>query len=252
MNTNLYTSVIFVFLFTIIGAIFPAQAKGQNSLNTVRIVNVKPDKLSDFLELQREYRETRIKAGKQARHVWREIRGKGDVFHIVTNAKSYADFDEPWDPGMEEGKWANWDRRIRKTIDSYEVTTLRAYGDLKIDRANEEIPPKFIDLRYRTFAPGHKPPYKSWLTSTFFPRMRENGAVGVFAQKMEFGGSGTTWLLSFYFDSWGELNHTAAWGKMSAKEHEEFFAPVRPAHAKNTILSYMPGLSNFGPEAYAK
>jgi len=249
MNKKSRSFMMFAFLMAISGGLVSAQTKPKNTLNTVRIVQVKPDKLSDFLDLQREYRDVRIAAGKPARQVWREIRGKGDVFHIVTSAKNWREFDKPLDTGMDEDQWADWDRRIRETIDSYEVHILRAFGDLKIERANEEIPPKFMALKYRTFATGYNPQYLAWLRGTFFPRMREEGATGVSVQKMEFGGNGHTWLISFYFDSWKEWGAPPPWGKMNPNEHAGFFAPARPLTAKNTALRFEPGLSNSDPEA---
>lgn len=250
MNKKTYTSIIFALFAAIFGGLVSAYSQDESKLTLVRIVKVKPDRIDDFHDLMRQYRDARVEAGLSGQWVWEENRGHLNMYHIVTEADNFAALDAPMESGMEKDKWMRWVHRIMETVDSAHYIIARGDPDLNIERSNEEEAPKFLILRTDTVAIGKNDAYRSWLAEKLVPALRESGTSGFFANEHLYGMNPNTWVRGRLFDTWAELDEGEPLSKLGAEEREAIFAdyPELVVSSDVRILRFVGWLSHSEPE----
>lgn len=115
-------------------------AEDPSPLITVRIIEVVPGKVGEFVDLQRTFTEARKKAGLPGRSVWQEVRGNTNTFHLVTDAENFAEQDASADPVMSDAEWARWINRVTAVTQSRRVLTLQSVADAYIPPKDGEAP----------------------------------------------------------------------------------------------------------------
>ncbi|MBK1876196.1 hypothetical protein [Pelagicoccus mobilis] len=239
-------------LVAAVGFVSPSFAEESNPLLQVRIIEVKPDRVGEFWDLQKEMRDKRVATGQDARGVWRESRGAVNVFHIVEEHDNFASFDDTGNPVMEKDEWARWLARIQDTIDSHELVNIKLYADLRIPPA-EEKDPKLLMLRYRTVAAGKIGTMEDWLSEKLVPALRDANESGITFGRITLGGNPRTFISASRFDVWNEMDEPGPFADMSDEESEAFFAEYNECvvDARNLVLRYVPALSHKAPEELA-
>ena len=87
-------------------------------LSTLTIVEVKPDMVPEFEELQKEFNAAARRAGVTDRTISQVVRGPATEYYILAPVNAFADYDEPnvVAEAMGETGWAQWVARVTKTV----------------------------------------------------------------------------------------------------------------------------------------
>ena len=154
-----------------------AQAQNDNGLMNARIVTVKQEHVSEWVELQKQLSESMKKAGAPGRRIYEQVKGDHNTFHIITVQDEWGDYDSPNENGMGEAEWANWVNKITDIIQSRRELTYRTFDSLRIETETGE-PTKYVALRQHTIRRGGAGEYRSWLRDKLVPTMKKLNIKG--------------------------------------------------------------------------
>ena len=154
MNKLRYGSILLLFAAMVIPEYVAAQDDEGPQWLSVRRVTTHAGGLQTWVEQQRQMAERRKEVGAGTRHVWQEIEGDIDTFHIVTFPESFAGRDTPPDEPLMGDAQAEWAEKIGPTIDSRSTMILRNYPELSI-APEEGSEPNLLSLRYHTLSLIH-------------------------------------------------------------------------------------------------
>ena len=216
----------------------------QNLL-TVRTITVKADQVSEFVDLQRELSDAMKEAGRPGRHVWQQVRGDTNVFHITSRSAKYAELDESGESVMSEGAWANWVNAIQETIVSREITTYRSPDAWAIP-FGDDYEPNMVVLTFRTVAQGDGNKYRKWFMEKLIPAYKELGVKGSYRGQVRHGGSRNTYYTARHISSWAELDEPGPASHLSDEERAEIFDgldDITFTNMENVILRHRASLS---------
>lgn len=199
------------FLFACAAALlltgFNPKLAAQNNpppLLSVRIVQVKPDKVAEWEGLQKELSAAMKKAGA-TRTVWQVVRGDLNTYHIVEGLAKYADLDEPASPPMEAAAWASWQARVLQCVGNRQLLIARTNPDLSIPlKKGRKI--NLLLLTWRKYAPGRGGDYQTALAKELFPALKKAGINGYFENQIVAGHRLRTWVSARYIDKWADLD----------------------------------------------
>ncbi len=96
------------------------QTMPQPILVQVARVNVKPDRVQEWLEIEKQYSEAYKKGGGTFRYVYRNNAGNPYEYMVTTGVGKYANLDEktPYAKGTTEGELARLAARRHQCVDS--------------------------------------------------------------------------------------------------------------------------------------
>lgn len=183
----------------------PAIAQDGGGLIQVAEVQVKNDRIGEFIDLQTQMAEAARAAGRSGTGVWQAAHGRMNMFHFVSRRDNFAAYDEGMNPPMSDEEWARWVGRILQTVESRTVMTLRRYPDLVIPRGEDEEP-KLARLRVTTIKPGMNDEYEEWIRDKLMPALREGGQTGVSWQRVVTGGNPNTWFSVTQHSTFAEMD----------------------------------------------
>ena len=170
----------------------------------VRTMNVKPDKVVEYLELQAQFAEAQ-KAIGESRGFYQEVRGNSQTFYAVRTLDSFADNDAEFDSGMSDEDWGRWISAFQDTLDSSTFQILRSHPEYSLP-AEDGSQPNMIYLRFRTVASGMMGAYHDWVANKLVPALREGGAKGITFSHSSIGGPTNTWVSASRIENWAELD----------------------------------------------
>jgi hypothetical protein len=195
--------------------------EGPNWLQ-VRIVNLQANGSAKWVELQKQLvaaeRDENIH-----RDVWQVIRGELDTFHIVSQHKNLAEFDEQGEGAALGDAQADWVAAITPTIASRTQTLSRIHADLSIPAA-EDAKRNLLILRYNTVMPGQGDAYQNWVKSDLRPALVKGGITGVNFSRVAFGANVDTWVSASYLENWTAMDGPGPLAYLSEEEDEALFA----------------------------
>jgi hypothetical protein len=206
--------------------LLPAFAAAQDDARqyvAVRMVTVTADGGAVWVEQQRQLAAVHKERGDPTRHVWQEVRGDIDTFHIVTFPENMASFDTaPEGPPMGDAQEA-WVAKIGPTVASRSNRLLLAYpehtspGDPDTERG-------LVVLRYVTVAPGQRNAYNRWLGEKLVPALKAGGAKGNRFSRVVAGGNTDLWVSTSAIPSFAALDSPGPLAGLSDEERGEIFA----------------------------
>lgn len=221
----------------------------ERSWTSVRTVHVKASKTSEFVELQKQLNAASEAAGLPGRGVWQEIRGDLGTFYIVGRPDNFAQYDEDFDPPMEEEAWAAWVEAISATTASSTRMILRRHSEYSIP-AEEDSTPAMLVLRYTTVAPGKGGDFHDWVGDQLVPALKAGGAKGVTFSHVAYGGNTNLWVSASRIDKWADLDDPGPLSGMSDEDRAALFANFGDMvwESDVRILRFRADLSRSSPE----
>lgn len=165
----------------------PSYAQGQAPrLLDLRIVTVKPDRITEWVGLQQELNAAREEAGMPAREFWQVEIGDLDTFHVFTPIARLGEGELPL-PADEAAQWA---ARVNDTLVSRRNMVLRIHP--------ASIPPvegkqyDFATVRTRVAGKDHFADLNNWYGEKWYPFHREAGSEGMLLTQIAYGGNSRT------------------------------------------------------------
>lgn len=178
----------------------PSYAQGQPRLLDLRIVTVKPNQVTEWVELQQELNAAREEAGLAAREFWQVEIGDLDTFHILTPIARLGEGELPL-PADEAAQWA---ARVNDTLVSRRNMVLRIHP--------ASIPPvegkqyDFAVVRTRVAARGHTTDLINWYGQKWYPFHREAGSEAMLLTQIVYTGNARTMYSINLAADWAAVN----------------------------------------------
>lgn len=177
---------VFLAGLTLLIGFHTSYAQGQLRLLDLRIVTVKPNRITEWAGLQQELNAAREEAGMPAREFWQVEIGDLDTFHIFTPIARLGEGELP----LPADKAAQWAARVNDTVVSRRSMVLRIHP--------ASIPPvegkqyDFATVRTRVAGRGHFADLSNWYGEKWYPFQREAGSEGMLLTQIVYGGNSRT------------------------------------------------------------
>ena len=172
----------------------------------VRTAHVKPDRVNDYIELQKSLTAALQEADRPGRTVWREVRGDLATFHTVTFVEDMSELDTPFVPPMDDDDWDEWVGDLLSTLSSSSRQILRTHSEWNIPAPDNEEPGLLL-LRTIKVKSGKMFQFHGWVLNGLIPSLREGGATGITFNHVAFGGDTSTWIIGARLPNWAALQN---------------------------------------------
>jgi hypothetical protein len=215
---------------------------------SVRTVTTTADGGDTWIEQQKKLAARHAERGDPSRHVWQEVRGQLDTFHIVTYPDSLGGGAGPGDePPMGDAQ-DEWVATISPTVASRSSVFLRHYPKFTIS-ADDDAEPAFLILRYTDLAPGKGADYQDWLENKLVPALKAGGAKGVNFNRTAIGGNTNRWVSGSRIANLAELDKPGPLAGLSDEERDDIFADFSDMvwGSELRILRYRADMSHTTP-----
>ena len=172
------------------------------------IVDVKQDKINEFVALQKELNVLAQKAGMPQRTIWQVTHGPSAQFRITRPVSSLAEYDqEGWFAKAfpDAGQQANWVGRVTRCVAHRQVLVSRISPETAIPREDGTTPKNML-IHIAENRSDKMGEYRRLLQEEVFPAYKKAGIEGVIAMQRVLGGNQRTFLVSRGFDKWEELD----------------------------------------------
>lgn len=211
----------------------------------VRTVQVKTDRMGDFIDLQKALVEASVDAGRPGRSVWREVRGDTATFHFVTSADNMAELDEPFDPPMDDDDWSDWVDDIMETTRHISRQILRSHREWTLPPTDDSDPDLLL-LRTIDVKSGSMADFHVWIRDRLLPALKSGNAGGITFNHVAFGGDTSTWIIGARVPDWAALQSRR--GNLAHMNDFEYGSLMRSMAAMTEgaelrVLRYQPELS---------
>jgi hypothetical protein len=232
------------------GRLAQSAASPQRNWYSVAITTVKPDRVAEWLEIQKSQTiPMQQKGGVKSRETWQSGApfGEGNSYGIVTPIDNFATYDMP-----------NLARRVlgeapgRAYQDKLAALTVSRRTFAVQDRAELSLPPaasaKIVAaiLQDVTVISGHAEQYESYFKDDVLPVLKKGNVLGMAVSRTVFGGNGNEYHLVTYLDSFAEIDKGPAQVRVLGQPAAAALASKGAQHIANierTILRFVPDLS---------
>jgi len=229
-------------------ALTPVPAAAQDTepgwLN-VRVIEVKPDRAGEWIELQKEMNAAIKKAGGTGRDIFQVARGDVDTYHIVTLVPKLGANDEPAANPLGEVRFAQWGARVSQCVGRRQVLTLRRIPELSIP-AKEGQRPNLVMLTMRTTIAGKDAEYSKYLKDDIVPALKKAKLDAFYVSRVFAGESPYTWIGAGWVDKWSSFDEPhpiiRALGEAEGTKVLQKGGAII-ARAQNVLLRYRADLS---------
>ena len=185
----------------------PPAEETQPTLNAVRVIQVKHDRVAEFEGLIKELGMAMQEFGQPGFMVWSVVVGDVNTYHIVAEFDSFASIERLEQPPMEPVEWANWVNRIGDTIDSHTMIIGRMRPELSIVPTEQgQQPPELLMLIKDTVAAGKTREYEAFVRDELIPALKQAHIDAAFATELMFGAEGRTWVYAVPLPGWQVLD----------------------------------------------
>jgi len=229
-------------------AVLSLTAMAQNApvlLNVAR-VQVKPDRIGEYMDVEGQYTAAYKKGGGTLRAVYRGNAGNPFEFLVITAVPNYAALDgrSPYAKGVTETELARMADRRAQCVDSVRVTYERARGDLGFNSPAAPQPSTVMVTRV-TVRPDMLEQFTATVKNELVPALKKSGQASLLARQVEFGGTRNVFSFRSPVGKWAELDGDNALVKGLGREAAvKLSAKLNSmANAEWMIYTYMPGMS---------
>jgi hypothetical protein len=227
----------------------PTPATLQQSWRSVTLTTVKPERVAEWLEIQRSQTiPMQQKGGIKERDTWQSGApfGEGNTYAIVTPIDKFATYDAP-----------NLARRVLgDAAQAYQnklaaITVSRRTFAIQ-DRPELSIAPAPVAkyaaaiLTDTTIVSGHAEQYEAYVKNDLVPLLKKDNVVGYLVSRTTFGGNANEYHSLMLISSFADIDRGPAQARLlKPAEAAAMTAKVTPhvEHVERTILRYVPDLS---------
>jgi hypothetical protein len=184
MNRMFATSLGLVFLS------LTASAQNAPALLAVARVQVKPDRLGEFMDVEKQYTTAYKKGGGTLRAVYRSAVGNPFEFLVIAAVPNYAAFDgkSPYAKGTTETELARLAARRDQCVDGVRTTYERPVNDLSFNTPGAPQPARVAVVRVAVRG-EMVPQFLATVKEELVPAMKKAGQSSFLARRVEWGGS---------------------------------------------------------------
>jgi hypothetical protein len=172
-----------------------ASKSTEPSIIVLRVTDVRPDMMSEFVALQKSDTIPGLKkAGLEWRDAWRSaVVGSANTIAFLTPAKSFADFDgdPPMKKALGDDGYRTYMDKVTKLIGSSRVYILRTRPDLGYQTeasSASTMPPKLGVLAEVEVAMGKQPDFESILKAEWVPALKKANIPSYMVTETMMGG----------------------------------------------------------------
>ncbi len=184
-----------------------AMAQDQVVLLNVARVQVKPDRIADYMDVEGQYTAAYKKGGGTLRAVYRGAAGNPFEFLVITAMPGYAVLDgaSPYAKGSGETQLARMAARRSQCVDAVRVTYERPRGDLGFNTPAAPQPERVIVTRV-TVRPDMTDQFAATVKNELVPALKKSGQTSLLARQVEFGGTRNVFAFRSPLVKWSDLD----------------------------------------------
>jgi quinol monooxygenase YgiN len=169
---------------------FTAMAQNAPTLLNVARVQVKPDRVGEFRDMERQYTAAYKKGGGTLRAVYANAAGNPFEYLVITAVPNYAALDgqSPYAKGTTETELARMATRRAQCIDAVRTTYERPMNDLGFNPPGAPQPSRVAVIRV-TVRPEMVDQFMATVKNELVPAVKKAGQSSFLARRVEWGGS---------------------------------------------------------------
>jgi len=194
-------------LLCMVSRMFTAAAQTAPALLSVARVQVKPDRVAEYVDIEKQYLAAFKKGGGTIRVVYRSAAGNPFEFLVVTGMPNYAALDDKsfYAKGATEAELARMAARRAQCVESVRTTYERPQPDLGFNPAGTPQP-KTVTLVRVNVRPDMVDQYITTVKNELVPAFKKAGLPGVLARRVEYGGSRNQFTIRVPLNKWADLD----------------------------------------------
>jgi hypothetical protein len=238
-------------LTALVALAIPAFCQVTAPLRNVVRYQVKPERITEFEDVERQVAASFRKAGGDYyRVVFRDAIGNGQ-YMVVTPLSKFGDRDSPspYSKMTTEQERASRGARLSQCIEHTQTTIEKSYEDLTITTPGVAGPLPLLRLTRFRIKPGKGDEYLAALKNDLVPALRKMGVKSYRVRQVLWGGNTNDYTSSSGFEKWGELDGGSmtmakAMGDAAYKKYTDKMNEI-VAGRERFIMRYMPDLSYY-------
>lgn len=204
---SLWRAVATAVLGAVVG--MTAAAQGVPPLLSVSRVQVKPERMREFLEVQKQITEAFKKGGATLRVVLRGSLGNPNEVMTVSGMNSYAERDDMASPvrkAMTDAEWTALFARRDQCVISVRTTIEQTLPELGIAPSSVTVLPKMFREVRTMVRPGMATQYMALMKDEVLPVYKKLGYSYIRVRRVQYGGSRTEFSSAWGFEKWADLD----------------------------------------------
>ena len=218
-------------------------------------VQVKPDRVQEWLEIEKQYSEAYKKGGGTFRYVYQNRAGNPYEYMVTANVGTYATLDEksPYVKGTTEAELARMQARRNQCVESVRTTYERTIPGLGIP-APAGTTRKLFRVTRINVRSGMAEQYLAIMKDDYLPALKKAGVTSLLVRRVEWGGSRNQFTLIGRHEKYAELDEGSVLTKaLGAEAAAKLLAKVRQtiAASEYSLYAHMPN-SSFQPPPPAR
>jgi len=184
-----------------------AMAQNTPTLLNVARVQVKPDRLGEFMDVEKQYTAAYKKGGGTLRAVYRSSAGNPFEFLVISAIPNYAALDgkSPYAKGTTETELARMAARRDQCVDGVRTTYERPLDALSFNPPGTPQPSRVTVVR-ATVRPEMVDQYVATVKNELMPAFKKAGLTGILARRVEWGGSQNVFTFRVPLGKFAELD----------------------------------------------
>ena len=217
------------------------QTPAAPQLLQVARVNVKPDRVAEWLEIEKQYSEAYKKGGGEFRYVYRNSAGSPFEYMVSTGVGNYASLDDksPYAKGWSEAEFARMTARRNQCVDSVRTTYERTIPELAIPAPTGAAPRNIARLVRTTVRPGMDDQYLAIMKNEYVPALKKAGVTGFLVRRVEWGASRNVFTMLGRHEKFAELDEGSVLTKaLGAEAAAKLLAKLRQTIVSAEYLLY--------------
>jgi hypothetical protein len=193
-------------LMILIAFALSAAAQAPPPYLSISHVTIKPDRVGEWLDIQKQYSAAYKKGGGSWLLVYRTTLGNPYEFMVVTPLENYAqrDGESFVSKGMSQGDLVRLNMRRNQVTESVRVTVDKPIAELSYMKAGAS-PPKMMRVNHTRVRPGMGDQYIV-LMKELVAGFQKIGVAGFRARRVDLGGSRNDFYSAIPMDKWAELD----------------------------------------------
>ena len=180
--------------------------------NSISVVRLKPDMVSEWQELQKKVVNPALKkAGVKERGVFETaVFGNSYEYVVLTPITSLAQYDEPMSPlrkTLGEDDYRDYVNKSRRCVVSTQTFAEVSRLDLSYmgKMATMTGPPKLAVVTSLSVMPGRAAAFENLVKNEVLPIMKKADVIGYFVSQTMFGGDGWGYTSVIFYDSFADI-----------------------------------------------
>jgi len=197
---------ILTVLFCAVSTTFTVTAQTPPLLNVAR-VQVKPDKVGEYMDAEKQYSAAFKKGGGTLRVFYRSTAGNPFEFLMIAGEPNYAAHDDKsyYAKGATEADLVRMAARRAQCVDSVRLTYERAQPELGFSPPGTPQPKTVTVVRVNV----HPDMIQQWMATVkneLVPAWKKAGQPGMLVRRVEYGGSRNQFTVRVPLNKWADLD----------------------------------------------